>query len=128
PDWVTLIWDANGVIVARSRDNERYVGSSVPNNMREYNERRIIRTINLDGPNVLHATVRSEVSGWGIGVNVPYSLITQQIRQSLLIWGAAAILAIAIALALGSLFARQITKSLSVATHAADAFGRGETF
>src|SRR6185437_13781450 len=82
----------------------------------------------LDGKDVLHATARSEVSGWGIGVNIPYALMTEQLRKSMLIWGAAAVLAIAIALAFGVLFARQITRSLSIATSAADAFGRDEAF
>ena len=128
PEWVTLFWDARGVILARSRDNARFVGTPVPQNMREHTQRAIIRTTNLDGIDVLHATARSRISGWGIGVNFPYSLIAEQMRNSLLLWAAAAVLAIMIALALGVLFARQITTSLSVATQAAAAFGRGEAF
>jgi two-component sensor histidine kinase len=128
PEWVTLIWDANGVILARSRDNLHYLGKPLPPNMRERSQRAIVRTANLDGSDVLHATARSQVSGWGVGVNVPYSLITEQMRNSLLLWGAAAVLAITIALALGLFFARQITTSLSVATKAAAAFGHGEPF
>jgi PAS domain S-box-containing protein len=80
----------------------------------------------LDGADVLHATARSRVSGWGVGVNIPYSLLTRPLGNSLLAWGVSAALAIAIALALGLLFARPITTSLSVATNAAAAFGRGE--
>src|SRR4051812_6518620 len=49
-------------------------------------------------------------------------------RNSLLLWGAAAVLTVAVALALGVFFARQIATSLSVASKAAVAFGRGETF
>ncbi len=128
PEWVTLIWDANGVIMARSRDNVRFLGKPLPHNMRERGPREVIRTTNLDGVDVLHATARSVVSGWGVGVNIPYSLITLQIRNSLLLWGAVAVLAVAIALLLGLLFARQITTSLSAAARAAAAFGQGEPF
>ena len=39
-EWVTLIWDANGVILARSRDNSRYVGTPLPQNMREQRSTR----------------------------------------------------------------------------------------
>src|SRR5204863_370719 len=70
----------------------------------------------------------SQVSGWGIGVNISYSSATAQIRNSLLLWGAAAVLAIAIALLLSVFFARQITTSLAVAANAAAAFGQGEAF
>jgi len=126
PQWVTLIWDAKGVILARSRNHERHVGTPLPEHLRE--QRAVVRTTNLDGTDVLHATARSRVSGWGVGVNVPYSLISEQMRNSLVLWGAAAVFAIAIALSLGMFFGRQITTSLSVAARAAAAFGRGEPF
>ena len=127
-EWVTMIWDANGVILARSRDNERYLGTVLPRNMREQDRQAIVRTANLDGTEVLHATARPRTSGWGVGVNVPYSLISEQIRRSLLLWVAAAVLAITIALALGLRFARQITTSLAVASEASIAFGHGKMF
>jgi PAS domain S-box-containing protein len=127
-EWVTLIWDANGVILARSRDSARYVGTTLPQNMREHDQRAVGRTTNLEGADVLLATARSRISGWGVGVNLPYSLFTGQMRNSLLIWGAAAVLAVTIALLLGLVFARQITTSLSLAAAAAEAFGHGEPF
>jgi two-component sensor histidine kinase len=127
PEWVTTIWDARGAILARSRDHARYVGMSMPEGMREHDQRAIVRTTNIDGSDVMHATARSQLSGWGVGVNIPYSLISGQMRNSLLLWGAAAVLAIVIALALGLRFARHITTSLSAASKAATAFGRGES-
>jgi hypothetical protein len=71
--WVTLVWDANGVLLARSRDNARYVGKPVPQNMREQVQTAVVRTINLDGVDVLHGTAHSADSGWGVGVNIPYA-------------------------------------------------------
>jgi PAS domain S-box-containing protein len=126
--WVTLVWDGKGVILARSQNNGRYIGRPLPEDMREHDQRAFVRTTNLDGTDVLHATARSRLSGWGVGVNVPYSLVAQQMRNSLLLWGVAAILAITIALALGLFFARPITTSLSAADKAAAAFGKGEAF
>ena len=126
--WVTLIWDAKGVILARSRDNSRYVGTPLPQNMREKTQASVSRTTNLDGQDVMHAAVLSQVSGWGVGVNIPYSLVSNQIRTSLLLWGGTGLIAIMIAFVSGAFFARQITTSLSVAAKAADAFGHGEQF
>ena len=127
-EWVTLIWDAKGVILARSRNDSRFVGTQLPQNMRERPQRVVSRTANLDGTDVWRATAVSQVSGWGVGVNIPYSLVTEQMRTSLLLWGAAALIAISIAFVSGLFFARQITTSLSVAAKAAAAFGRGEQF
>ncbi len=127
PDWVTMIWDANGVILARSRDHARWLGTAVPEHLRAGDQRAIVRATNIDGVDVLHATIRSQVSGWGVGVNIPYALISGQMRKSLLLWGVASVCAVAIALLLGLTVARQITTPLSVASRAAAAFGRGET-
>jgi PAS domain S-box-containing protein len=128
PEWVTLIWDSNDVLLARSQENSRFVGKPLPLNMREQDQRAVVRTTNLDGVDVLHATARSHLSGWGVGVNVPYSMVTEQMRHSLLLWGGGGLLAIMIALFVGVFFARQVTTSLSIATNAAAAFGRGEAF
>jgi PAS domain S-box-containing protein len=128
PQWVTLVWDAKGMILARSQDNARYIGRRLPKNMREHAQPAVVRMTSLDGTDVLHATARSSLSGWGVGVNVPYSLIAQPMRNSLLLWGVAAILAVTIALVLGLFFARPITTSLSAAGKAASAFGNGEAF
>ena len=125
PEWATTIWDAHGVILARSKDNARYVGRTLPPRLRERAGPAVVRTTNLEGADVLHAVGRSQASGWGVGVNVPYSLITQQMRNALLAWAVAAGLAVALAVALAFRFARPITTSLSVASKAAGAFGRG---
>jgi PAS domain S-box-containing protein len=127
-EWMTMVWDANGVMVARSRDNARYVGTTVPSRMREQSQRAIIRTANPDGIDVLHTTARSQMSGWSVGVNIPYLLVTQQLQSSLMLWGTAATSAILLAMGLGLLFARLITKPLSIASEAAGNLGRGELF
>lgn len=126
PEWVIMIWDANGAILARSRDGARHVGTIVPGRLRDQGQRAIVRTANLGGIDAWHATARSESSGWGVSVNVPYRTIGERMRGSLVLWGAAAIVAITVALALGLFFARQITTSLSVASDAAIAFGHGQ--
>jgi two-component sensor histidine kinase len=82
---------------------------------------------NFDGADVLQATGRSRASGWGVAVNVPYAVISQPLRNALLLWGTASIVAVALALGLGVYFARQVARSLSIASGAAVAFGRGES-
>jgi two-component sensor histidine kinase len=126
PEWVAMVWDGHGTILARSRENTRYVGTALPQILREHGGRLVVRARNLDGIDVLHATARSRVAGWGIGVNIPYAVIMEQMRRTLLLWGAAAILAIVIALALGLYMARQIANILTAASKAAAAIGHDE--
>lgn len=126
PDWVATIWDAHGVILARSPENERFIGTLLPRNLRQH--AGLVRTTNLDGTDVFHATATSKMSGWGIGVNFPYALISAQIRHSLLLWAACAAVAIAVASISGLFLAHRIATSLGLASRAAAAFGRGETF
>ena len=65
PEWVTMIWDSHGAILARSPDNARYIDKLVPQNLREHAQRAIVRTTNLDRADVLHAT--GAVAGFGLG-------------------------------------------------------------
>ena len=126
--WVTMVWDANGVILARSRNNERYVGTTVPAQMLLPDQRAVFRTTNLDGIDVLQAVARSRLASWAVAVNVPYSLIVQDWRTSMFLWAAVTVLSIALALMLGLLVARYVTMPLSIASSAAAALGRGQLF
>lgn len=128
PEWVSLVWDRKSIVLARSRNNPQYTGKPLPQNWREEDEAAAVRATNLDGVEVLKASKRSPLSGWGVAVSVPYSLVTAGMRNSLTLWGLASLLAISIAGVSGMFFARQITTSLSAATQAAGAFGRGEPF
>lgn len=125
-EWVATIWDANGAILARSRDNARYVGVILPARLREQGQHTVVRTSNLDGVDVLQATGRSRLSGWSVGVNFPNALANEPLQRTMLLWSAAVIAALALALGLGLLFARQIAQALSLASDAAVAFGHGQ--
>jgi two-component sensor histidine kinase len=126
--WVSLIWDAHNVVLARSRDNEDYVGRPLPEHMRAQSAGpSVVRTINLDGEDVLYATGRSRLSDWSVGVNVPIQFLERQSHITL--WLAAATLvAIILAVGLGMLFARALTRPLAGASAAAIALGRGKPF
>jgi two-component system cell cycle sensor histidine kinase/response regulator CckA len=128
PEWVSLVWDRKGIVLARSQDNAQYTGKPLPQNWREEAEAAAVKTTSLDGIQVLKASKRLPLSGWGVAVNVPYSLVTAEMRKSLMLWGLGSLIAISIACVSGMFFARQITTSLSAATQAAGAFGRGKSF
>ena len=126
PNWVSSIWDGNNVIVARSSEHNAHVGQAVPAHLlTPLGPPRVTETTDLDGVAVFFATSRSEVAGWSIGVNVPVKLL---VRQSHITWwlAGASLLAIVLAVGLGILFARQLTRPLATASKAALALGHGD--
>jgi two-component sensor histidine kinase len=126
PNWVSVIWDANNRIVARSRDNNKHVGKVLPAYLLpQLGPARVTRTVNLDGEDVLYATSRSKIAGWGVGVNVPVKFLERPYHITAWL-GTAALLAIILAVGLGILFARQLTKPLAAASKAASDLGRGQ--
>ncbi len=126
PSWVSLIWDANNVVVASSRDHDAHVGQAVPSNLlATLGQPQVTETTDLDGVAVLYATSRSESAGWGIGVNVPVKLLARQ--SHITAWlAAASLLAIILAVGLGIVFARELTRPLTAASEAALALGLSE--
>lgn len=126
PNWVSLIWDSHNVILARSRANDEYVGRTLPMRMRaQSGPIEVIKTSDLDGADVLYAASRSRISGWGVGVNVPVGVLSRQMHITA--WLAtAALAAIVLAVGLGIVFARRLTRPLAAASAAAVALGRGE--
>ena len=125
PSWVSLIWDGNNVIVARSSEHNAHVGQAVPAHLlTPLGPPRVTETTDLDGVAVLFATSRSEVAGWSIGVNVPVKLL---VRQSHITWWlAGASLLTILAVGLGILFARELSRPLATASKAALALGHGD--
>ncbi len=129
PHWVTMIWDARSVILARSRDNARYIGTLLPSNLQvQRGAPAVVKTTSLDGQEVFHAATFSKISGWGVGVNVPISFAERLSRHSVLLLSTAAGLAIILAVGFGLLFARLLTKPLVAAATAAAALGHGQPF
>jgi two-component sensor histidine kinase len=126
-NWVALIWDGNGVVVARSGEHSANVAQAVPAHLlTPLGPPRVTETTDLDGVAVLYAASHSEISGWSIGVSVPVKLVARQ--SHITGWLAAvSLLAIILAVSLGILFARELTRPLEAASVSALALGHGET-
>ncbi len=129
PQWNTTIWDGNGLVVARSRDDGRLIGTRVPSRLRdEAHVLQAYETTSLDGTDVLHAFARSRFSGWGVGVNAPVGTIQGQVWRSFWLWGGTIVAVAILVLGLATLFGRRLTQPLAAATAAARALGREEPF
>jgi PAS domain S-box-containing protein len=128
PHWTTTIWDGKGVILARSRDHARLVGTDVPPRLRLHPPFTVFRTTGIDGDDVLAAVGRLRFADWGISATFPASLVERQVSGSLWLWGTSIVVVGALVVALALLFGRELTQPLAAATAAAGALGRGESF
>jgi two-component sensor histidine kinase len=129
PEWISVVLDRNGAVLARSHDHDRFVGKSYPEFATDIavSDRGLIRGTNFDGQHVLRAVVRSKMTGWLITASIPIAMAEAPLRRGLWQWGAVSFGAIGIALVLAWLFAKAMQLPMQRAAQAALALGRGET-
>jgi PAS domain S-box-containing protein len=125
PGWTTTIWDRKGTIMARSRDNARWLGKPVPEEWR-MQPAQVVAGRSLDGQDVLTRSGRVRLPGWTVRVSFPAGQIEAQIRQSLWLWAAAVLMVVGFTGLAASVFGWFFTKPLARAAEAATALGRGD--
>jgi signal transduction histidine kinase/CheY-like chemotaxis protein len=94
-DWVRGIVDADGVVVARSRDAERFVGQKgTAAFLERYQaaEQGVYRDVALDGTAVYGAFSRAPASQWTAGIGAPASAVDASFRESMIALAAVAVL------------------------------------
>ena len=70
-EWVSNVADRNGAILARSSNNEKSVGTTLPAPLSAQQAGTVLRTKSLEGGQVLRATALSQLFAWQIAVNIP---------------------------------------------------------
>ena len=84
PGWIATALDAKGVIVARTRDQERLVGTKGVAEVLERmagNEQGSIETTSLEGAPVVVAFSRSPETGWTAALAVPREALSERLWQ-----------------------------------------------
>jgi PAS domain S-box-containing protein len=128
--WIGAIVDRNGIVVARNRDAERFVGKpATPDNVKRVRAevpQGVFGSVSLDGVPTLLALSRSPGSGWSTILAVPQSEITAAPwRSALYLAGAGGFL-----LALGAFMAWLVGRSIATPVEGlvalAHRLGRGE--
>ncbi|HEX8560416.1 MAG TPA: PAS domain S-box protein [Pyrinomonadaceae bacterium] len=127
-EWTRTIIDSRGVIVARSRAPERFVGQSAPPSLlRRVGEsgEGLSRETSMDGAPVYVAYKRDAFSGWTSAVAVPAAALDSPTRNSTL-----AVLGLGLGLlslsTLGAFaLSRRIARGLEEAAAAAETMSRG---
>lgn len=112
-EWVVTIFDASGIIAARNRSSERYVGMSGAQPLMQAMARQasgVVEAPTLDGVMVHGGFSRSDFSAWTVAVGVPSSIANGQLYK-LLGFGSLSALAI---LTLGIAMAGHRSKTIAV--------------
>lgn len=100
PRWVVAITDSSGTIVARTKDNDRFMGTKASPDLLNTLLRQSEGAVDgktLDGISVVASYSQSQATGWTVVIGIPNDLLTRELRQRVL----TLILAISVVLAIG---------------------------
>ena len=128
PGWIAAVLDGNGVIVARTHDHDRYLGTparpALVQRIREVPE-DAVESVTVDGVPVVTAFSRSPQSGWSIAIGIPRAELAQPMRESMWLWlaGTAAVLLLTAWLA--RRLARRVAGSIEALGAAVRGIGHG---
>jgi signal transduction histidine kinase/ActR/RegA family two-component response regulator len=127
-EWVRGVVDDSGVVVARSRDPERFVGQ---NGTLGFVERlktadsSVYRDVALDGTTVYGAFSRAPVSRWIAGVAVPAAVVDASFRRSMMALAMVAMLLLGVGGAGAYLISRGIADDIRQSATDAEAIAGG---
>jgi len=127
-EWARGVVDTNGVVVARSREPERYVGQKGTTAfLARYQQmpEGVYRDVALDGTAVYGAYSHAPMSQWVAGVGVPAGVFDAAFRQSMVALAAMTLLLLSIGGGGTYVLSRQISREISQAAEDADAISVG---
>jgi signal transduction histidine kinase len=127
PDATLSILDQNSIIIARTLNNERWVGRPPsPTLARRTKELPVAtyRGLGLEGQWFYAAHSRSAISGWTVATGVPIESVETPIRNSLISVAAGGVAASFLAVGLALLFGRRIARPVSGLAELATALAR----
>ncbi|MCG2576342.1 ATP-binding protein [Dechloromonas sp. XY25] len=131
PDWVLAVFDAQGVVAARTHGPEKFVGKkAVPAVVKAIGERAdgMVETRTLEGTPAIVVFSRSPLSQWSVGIGMPLEMFEGPLRDRFLfLLGIVLVLAL-VGLLAAALLATRIAASIRALIKPALAIGEGERF
>jgi signal transduction histidine kinase/ActR/RegA family two-component response regulator len=129
PDWTAGIFDRKGIIVARNRELDRFLGKPVSPTLLEAMRGTVeswFPSVTSEGISVYSTFRRSSITGWTVAIGLPREFVDAPLRRAQLLafGGGAAVLVLS--LILGWWMARAIRGPVEALTAATQALGRGE--
>ena len=127
--WVAGIGDRQSNFVARSVDNERYVGKQISKGWRDasrLSDEGLLENISKEGTPLVSAFSNLSQSGWTVSVGASKTLLSTMTRQSLWIVAIVSSSLVLFSLTLAWIAARQIDQSMTSLEKASSALLQNE--
>jgi len=126
PGWLAVIADAAHRIVARSEQEDAFIGKELPPaQWHRAGPGGVFEFTDSEGLPSLQAYARSELTGWETAVWAPKALLEAPVRALWWTIGLTALTAFALVVALASWLGRIIARSVGHAARAATTLGKG---
>lgn len=129
PTWIGVVLDSSGVIVARTRNAERYVGhkgaAEIIKQMAQAPEGSLDMET-LEGIPVTTVYSRSAVSNWTVAIGIPRSFLSNPLSRSLWTILAGTALLLAASLVLAAIISGRVASSVRKLVAPALALGAGK--
>jgi len=130
PEWFGALFDRNNVVVARTRDAEKFVGKKASRDLIERisqgNEGAGTGGRNLEGEPVYIAFMRSKVTGWVAAIGVPQSWVNAQLQRPLYLLMGGSMLLLLLSVAGALLLGRRLSGPIAALAKSAESIQRGE--
>jgi signal transduction histidine kinase/ActR/RegA family two-component response regulator len=129
PDWTAGILDRKGIIVARNRELDRFLGKPVSPTLLEAmrgSPENWFPSVTSEGIPVYSTFRRSPITGWTAAIGLPSEFVDAPLRRAQLLAVAGGAATLALSLVLGWWMARAIRRPVAALTSATKALGRGE--
>jgi signal transduction histidine kinase/ActR/RegA family two-component response regulator len=128
-EWARALIDRRGIIGARTRAPEQFVGRSATEQFRRLSaaaESGVVRDMTVDGADVYVAFARAPRSDWTAAIAVPVAVVDGPPRRQLAIVGGLGVTLLAISGAGAFLFARRVARRIGDAASVAEAIVHGD--
>jgi signal transduction histidine kinase/ActR/RegA family two-component response regulator len=129
PDWTAGIFDRKGIIVARNRELDRFLGKPVSPTLLEAMRGTVeswFPSVTSEGIPVYAVFRRSPMTGWTVAIGLPREFVDAPVRRARLLAFGGGTGVLAFSLGLGWWMARAIRRPVEALTAATKALGRGE--
>lgn len=127
--WLGAIVDRKGVVLARSRDPEKFVGKASDERLQKLfasTTQGVTRSVTLDGVAVKTFYQRVAASDWTVVLSIPESEIRRSALRGAGLFALAAVLVLIISLLVARRIGAGVISRMDRLALAADALGRGE--
>lgn len=127
-DWIAEIFDRKGIIVARNRESDRFLGKPVGPSLSQimaWTQGSWFPSVTSEGTPVYSTFRRSSMTGWTVAIGVPREFVDAPLRRARMIVFGGGAAALALSLALARWMAGSIRRPVKALTAATKALGSG---